>query len=368
MIKNFIVLISTLFLSVVLGEVGLRFIVEEVNFLNPQMMTHPVLRHAIVPGSSGHDEWGFRNFDVPAEVRIVAIGDSQTYGTSVPAIASWPAWIERHTQTKVYNMGVGGYGPPDYHYLLNHKARLLKPCLVFIGFYLGNDLPRSYHFANNIETTSVALDPQGRGDMLMSLRAWMSRNSLIYQMAKAFGGGLIDYLQFHDSRWKSDGDSYPVTAQNWRTVLKPGPRFAALDQSRDVNREGLFESLRILDRIQDDCRKMNTQCVVVLIPTKITVYWPVAREILSGEGFERVHAVVEEEAAVRRAVSKQLNMRGIEFVDPVEVLQAAARREPLYPSNDDGHLNTRGNELLAAAILRDEKPEFSCHSIRDAVN
>ena len=135
MIKNLGILVSTMILCAILGEVCLRFIVDEVNFLKPETTAHPVLRHVIVPGSGGHDEWGFRNLEVPEEVQIVAIGDSQTYGTSAPASESWPAWLGKLSNNTVYNMGVGGYGPPQYRYLLNVKAKLLKPNLVFIGFY-----------------------------------------------------------------------------------------------------------------------------------------------------------------------------------------------------------------------------------------
>jgi hypothetical protein len=103
---------------------------------------------------------------------------------------------------------------------------------------------------------------------------------------------------------------------------------------------------------------------MVLIPTKSTVYWPVVREILSGEGFERVQAVVEEEAKVRQAVSEHLKTRSMEFVDPVEAMQTAARRNPLYPSNAGGHLNIRGNEALAVAILRKSEPASSCHGMK----
>ncbi len=118
-IKNLLALFSTLFLCAILGEVFLRFVVDEVNFLKPDMMAHPVLRHAISPGSGGHDDWGFRNPIVPGNVQIVAIGDSQTYGTSAPASKSWPARLGRLSMMTVYNMAVGGYGPPDYRYLLN---------------------------------------------------------------------------------------------------------------------------------------------------------------------------------------------------------------------------------------------------------
>lgn len=354
MIKNLLALFSTLFLCAILGEVFLRFVVDEVNFLRPDMMAHPVLRHAISPGSGGHDDWGFRNPIVPGNVQIVAIGDSQTYGTSAPASKSWPARLGRLSMMTVYNMAVGGYGPPDYRYLLNTKAKLLNPCLVLIGFYYGNDLPRSYQHAKNLKVNSIKLKNRRPERILTDLRDWLSRNSLTYQMSKFSLGRLIELFRFYEPRPSSGRQIYPVIAHNWRTILNPRPRFSALDQSKEANRIGLSETLKILDKTREDCTKMKARCVFVLIPTKITVYWPVVRQILRGKGYQYVQAEVEEEARVRRVMTGFLKNHKIEFVDPTEAMQAAARGDPLYPSNYDGHLNERGNEVLATEIFNAE--------------
>lgn len=358
--KNLFILVATLVLCSLLGELGLRLVVDEVNFLKPELMDHPELRHAIVPGSGGHDEWGFRNRHVPDEVEVVAIGDSQTYGTSVPSDQSWPTLIGQLTKLTVYNMAVGGYGPPDYQYLLNNKAKLLKPCLVFVGFYFGNDLPRSYQHATKSKSSSIPHEDYRSGKFLSDLRTWLSRNSLTYQMAKASGGEFIEFLRFHEPRQRTDEKIYRVATENWQTILEPGARFEAVDQSRESNRIGLSASLEIFDQIQDDCKKMNSRCVFVLIPTKLSVYWPAVGETLSDAGQRDVRAVIDEEAKVRRVVTGHLSMRKSEFVDPVEALQAAAQEDALYPSHAGGHMNARGNEVLAAEILDQVEMPRAC--------
>lgn len=333
---------------------GLRFIVGEVNFLKPEMMNDPILDLAIVPGSAGHDEWGFRNREVPREAKIVAIGDSQTYGTSAPADQAWPAWLGRFYQTYVYNMGVGGLGPPEYRYLLHARAKLLNPELIFIGFYFGNDLYDSYefyHVARKPNVDPMALDDFDSGKFLGNLRDWLSRNSLIYQMSKSIMGELIESLTFYDTEWRRMDRVYPVITENWRTLLEPEVRYAVLDQSKEANRIGLSESLEALDMMNEDCQVMKIRCVVVLIPTKITVYWPVVREFLNGKGYQDVKKEAEEESRVRHMTLSFLIDHGIEFVDPTEALQTAARADPLYPANADGHLNARGNEVLATDIF-----------------
>src|SRR5262245_47084774 len=63
------------------------------------------------PEFPGHDANGFRNARVPGKADVVAIGDSQTYGTGVTAEQAWPAQTAAMTQKIVYNMSFGGYSP-----------------------------------------------------------------------------------------------------------------------------------------------------------------------------------------------------------------------------------------------------------------
>src|SRR6267142_847266 len=114
------------------GEVALRGWFDPVDFLQPELVRHPVLGRVVAPGSAGHDAWGFRNPEVPACADLIAIGDSQTYGVSAPRTGSWPAQLGRLRGETVYNLALGGYGPPDYLYLLDTYAPRLSPEQVVI--------------------------------------------------------------------------------------------------------------------------------------------------------------------------------------------------------------------------------------------
>ena len=119
--------------SIRVGELLARIALDEVNCLRPTLVAHPILRHAVRAGSGGPDRWGFRNGRVPADVDVLA--DSETYGYSAPSVESWPSWLERLSGRSVYNMGFGGYGPPDYRYFLEQQGDSLDPDVVIIGFY-----------------------------------------------------------------------------------------------------------------------------------------------------------------------------------------------------------------------------------------
>ena len=77
--------------------------------------------------------------------RIVAIGDSYTYGWGVAAEETWLRKLEEQMRAAGYdvetvNLGKPGTGPPDYANLAEEVVPLLKPEIVIVGMLQGNDL------------------------------------------------------------------------------------------------------------------------------------------------------------------------------------------------------------------------------------
>ncbi len=90
-----------------------------------------------------HDERGFRNKSMTGPIAVVALGDSQTYGTGVKREEAWPQQLERLGNKKVYNMACGGWGPTQ-SLLIFDDALSLKPKLIIEAFYSGNDMFDSF--------------------------------------------------------------------------------------------------------------------------------------------------------------------------------------------------------------------------------
>jgi len=145
---------ALLTLAVALGigvaamEVGLRLALNPSDFMQATLVDDPVLGQRIAPGTSGHDALGYRNAQVPAKARVVAIGDSHTYGVSAPRDGSWPQQLSARLGEPVYNLGLGGFGPLQYLHLARTTARDLQPKVVVVGFYFGNDLLDAYYIAH----------------------------------------------------------------------------------------------------------------------------------------------------------------------------------------------------------------------------
>ena len=347
-----ITLLAAITFIAVVGEVTLRLFTNEVNYLIPELKPHPFLGHVVEPGSSGHDRWGFRNDDVPATANIVAIGDSITYGVSATADRSWPAWLARVSGRSVYNLALGGYGPPDYQYLFNTRGRSLSPELFLIGFYFGNDLRNSYEYAIGRKSTAVDFTRHGRAKLFGGIREWLSRHSVTYQLLKFTVEHFVDFLRFQEEyyRFNSETLTFPVDSGRWKTWFKPTKRFVYMDQSRKENQIGLSKTLEIFFEIASDCREIGTACVFVLLPTKESVYWPIARDLLTEAGRQNVGAAVAAEQAVRKHMIAFFEQEKIQFIDPLPAMQRAARSLALYPANSDGHPNSQGYNVLAQII------------------
>ncbi len=343
-------LASSLAVAAVLAEFVLRWRLDEVDYLEPRLERHPVLPYAIAPGSGDHDAWGFRNPRVPPRADVVAIGDSQTYGVSAPARQSWPAWLAALSGRSVYNLALGGYSPPDYAYLLEQLGVSLEPRVVVVGFYFGNDLQEAGVSAEARARRSPA--PRGRDQVrsLGGLRTWLAGHSLLYQVVKFELPALTDALRYREAA--ALGDAIEIEHPVARTFLTPELRLPVLDQSRAGNRRGLAATLAAFDAIDATCRAHAIRCLVLLIPTKESVYGELARETLRGAGYAPVARLVAEEARVREAIVGHLSARGIEWVDPLAELRQVAREKRIYPANRDGHPNSEGYRVIAGAVLR----------------
>lgn len=98
-----------------------------------------------------HDSHGFRTtapvVRLEGPPRVVALGDSLTYGYGVAAEEAWPARLEallaaRGAPARVYNLGVSGYQSEDIARLAGEWLPRLAPAVVVYGVCL-NDLLES---------------------------------------------------------------------------------------------------------------------------------------------------------------------------------------------------------------------------------
>jgi len=360
MIGNIILSLTSLVVMIFLGEFAFRTVLEPVDYLLPTLVEDPYLNHRIEGGTGGHDEWGFRNFDRPAQADIVAIGDSMTYGISARAQESWPFVLSTIGNRTVYNMALGGYGPVHYLHLLKTRAMTLNPKTIIIGLYFGNDFIDSYNLVHSNSNWAKygnasqddSIDPNafiqkpGRKRVFGDLRSWLSRNSVLYVAIKQ--NTVFDFVRQKEFEQKNtnfivfkQGDRQNLFApnRNFSYVNLKDPRYP---QSLEIIKKAFMD----MQQIASDGK---IRMVVVLIPTKESAYARLFAKTGFAESNERLKQVIDDEEISRNQISQYFQANDMEYLDLLPALQKANAEIDIYPQTD-GHPNWKGYEIIAREI------------------
>lgn len=348
------------------------------------------------PRFAEHDEWGYRNKNVPTEVDIVAMGDSQTYGINAAREGSWPHLLADIANKHIYNLSFGTYSPPVYLTLLE-QALSLKPKLILTAVYSGNDLWDAANlvyyrqtldeFRDYVETNPQLVaamkaghhaavehskemtrvlepgfsQPKQIGVDAFSLRDVLRRHSKLYGVLRLLkqkfrtdegvqavaGNNEIDenhWAELCDYASRRDGifcySSGPV-----RTVLAPRDRVL----SEDIVEAGLEIVVDSLVSIDTLIKNSGSSHVVVLIPTKEFVYQDAIVEKIADDG--SYGALIKQESHVWEEIKSSLDKFNIEYVDVLPALRTAVLREiQIYPYSTQSHPNVNGYKMIAQSI------------------
>lgn len=305
----------------------------------PKVAAHdPLLGWSLVPGASGRhrtaefdvavrvNSQGFRADRAyspeapPGTLRIVAVGDSFTFGQGVEVEETFAARLEGLLPgTEVVNLGVSGYGTDQQLLMLRHRGLAFRPDVVLLGLLVTNVLRNDDRVHGPYAKPVFRLGPDGR-------------------LALA---------------------NVPVPAPG----PEPSPRPGLLGRSRlarfvrDRLEYGGFGkawplTAAILRETVATSRQAGARLVVLLIPTRDAVEgsrldrWRQARMIRRVAGLVPRSLAEDAEDAEDTA--------DVEVLDLAPALIArfqAAPREPLFYARD-GHLTAAGHAVAAAALAR----------------
>lgn len=93
------------------------------------------------------------------------------------------------------------------------------------------------------------------------------------------------------------------------------------------------------------CAEKGVRFVVALFPTKEFAF---QNKVADGAKYPSYRRLIEYEKSVKDQLVAMFKTNGIEYVDPINLLQNAPHQP--YRENADGHPNDLGHRLLAAAI------------------
>ncbi len=298
---------------------------------NPYV-THPedarVVRHE--PGFAGRwdgtwyqiNQMGLRgpelNTDPPDhEYRVVALGDSCTFGKGVAEADSWPRQLEgilgdalpEGRSVAVANLGVNGYSGSTYERIFREVGLGLEPDLVVVGYNL-NDFPNAIRAVDEY----VFGERKTRRLLSQNLRDLLGRTATYRWLRQAY------YHSQREADWKN------------------AEAFAREAQGSPSTDEAWHGEVVYLESIRDQASAVGAKMAVFLFPYESQVYL----DTFDTSPIERLRETC---AAL-----------GLPFVDLADEFRRSARQSDpvveLFLKGDRYHPNPKGYRIVAEGVVR----------------
>ena len=381
LIYRVLLTVGALVFSVLVAEGALRLLERSQlgdRRIEDRFVADPVLGYKLAPFTLGHDANGFRNDAVPQHADVITLGDSQTWGVNAERQDAWPQQLAKLSGHSVYNMGLGGFGPVQYKVLIPQALRL-SPKIIVVGFYLGNDIYDAYSMAYQYAAHWHLRSPAA-GDLSANTVAdqanalWNEEKQFHATFGRHSVSGSSLWLREHIAiarllnrthLWPGSQDVDFEIDKSWarahpdrgaicdwpgqETVFTTAYRLAGLDLDEPRIAEGVRISQELLSQMQIETEANHTKLIVLLLPTKETVY---ARAHGGKLKLDAVYQkLVDMEARIRAAIIFNCQKQQISYIDALPQLTAALDRgERIYPTTTESHPNAHGYFVIASAV------------------
>lgn len=289
---------------------------------------------AVILNSQGYRQPELGLGPLPAR-RIVAIGDSFTFGHGVEGEEAYPRVLERlltrtvGPEVSVVNAGVPGRWVDEYYLELRERSLGLAPEAVLVGLFVGNDID-----AEDARTHRWSeVDAQGRPLRIEIAGARIEEGHHVQHVRKA-RWALPVIRSSHVAQLAFDG--FRALGQAFRPRIKDPYVFER--EYAPETEEALARVEDLLIAMRDLCRARDIEFLVVLIPT---------REQLDPAARERFPALDWDKP--QRLLGDFFARNAIPWLDLRPAFAAAAGSAPLYYESD-GHWTARGHAVAASAI------------------
>lgn len=305
---------------------------------------------------------GFRDHEhalvtPPNTIRIVGIGDSFVYGSVARLDQHFLKVAEREVEchltegepdVEMVLMGLGGYSPVNELGVLRSRALPLKPDLVVLNFYVGNDVSeiplRCEVWCGDLHFTG-------------SQYPWLNllRRSRVFVIAdEAFRGRIREsvvrlWLRLTGSREEPGAE--PAEGEPTGTVWTLHQHRKYLGVYRREPERRLEKSWREAERCLEEfdrlCREAGVPWVLHLIPAEIQIDARLRDEVLRALGESPAVYDFETPQKRLRAFARE---RGITVCDPLPEMRARFDDDLSFYDPGDLHWSVHGNEVAGALL------------------
>jgi len=227
--------------------------------------------------SLGYRDYEFTKNKPNDTYRILAIGDSTTYGFGVEINETYIKILEKFLNEKedkkyyIINAGFKSGRGPDTEYLFIKKEGIsLNPDMIIVGFFMENDF-RDYR------ENTWELDSLEDINKIRPKDTYVDSNNKLRNVGNGSTGSIKGelykinvYLSFHSHLYilfKNNFRNILITIQNG----KPEPSIYSLNYPERVEKD-IEATLGLLLKMKKIADENNIKLVILIIPTKDQVY------------------------------------------------------------------------------------------------
>lgn len=301
------------------------------------------------------DAEGFRNPVDLQQYDIVAVGDSFTEGSRVRDEEAWPARLMHENGLRVCNLGISGYGPPEYVAAVQRYGLPKKPKFVICMIYEGND------FRSTRTAVRAGVTP----------KQFVATSPLVFK--------INEFLCEEVGGLGSQGPFRREETMSWLPIRVPadgGRSYAfAANQLTDlaVRREKLelegswYIMTELLKKLRQVCEAGDAKLIIAYAPSKARVIFPLAVKRLDvdrvrdymlfkkdpldlPEGDAFIPELLARFPIQETLVREWCERRSIPFVSLTQSLQADVSQGRQVYYTYDQHWTALGHETAAREI------------------
>jgi len=380
-----LLVLLSLFIGFLVCESIVRLIRPASDVFPADPTADPILGIRLQPFQSGHDGKGFRNHSATGYFPIVCIGDSITYGVSVPRKYAFPQQLSRLMHQPVYNMGLGSYGPVQYYQLLINSQEM-QPQKIIIALYLVNDLLDACDVVNERDYWKGLKKDLGNADPLADIGScsiplgdqvsqyhYQDLDVITLNLKKS--GSLVwevhSFLRLHLGLYALtyEGLVKPLIARLFErqvhlerpgafssplvdTIFLPGVNLSSMNPHNTQVRQGLLVTKKVIELMAQlpGAQKNPDRVLFFITPSKENVYYNylTTQKAALPPQFE---CAVFYEREISRWLRRIITANGFRFIDVLPPMEQAVNRGVrLYHASSDDHPNIAGNKVIAQAL------------------
>ncbi len=270
------------------------------------------------------NSFGLRGPEVGAKrgLRILALGDSFTFGVGAGQEETWPARLSEILGAEVLNAGAPGFGVPDAVAWYESHGKQLDPDVIVLAVFLANDLQDASPDQPKVAVVDGALVVPGETG---GLRRWLYYHSHLFRLFKSsvLEGGLRTRLGLRE----------PWAVRELRSEFA----MYSPDLPQELRR-GAEATEQAVARLKG---KRVLAVLVPSLPQVDPVKW---HAVLAQLGLDPLR---HDPLRPNRLFRGIFERHGIPVLDLTDTFRKADRKI-YYPI--DQHLNPEGYELLARSV------------------